>query len=269
MTNDKDSKAAEHHEAAAKFRKAAADHAMKGDQAKSQRHVKEAQQHANTALNYTIRRYPLSERLHPVTSRPRHDEPNPRHDSAPSSSMEKPPLQRGRPPKETEIQKQRRSGTESSPVARLQRLSLRIKELRSTKALESNFADAPPSLPDAVCLAVLEANMARPNAPFTVSAAEWPVVRVEARWTTIFGQAILFLADLAQGHREMQASTTLNETGVEVELTLRHPEGAVSDPNPKAANALSSLDESILLIVTDRAACVRLLIPLVHESRGT
>ena len=145
--------------------------------------------------------------------------------------------------------------------------------MRSAKVPDPQFADAPPSLSDVVCLAVLEANMARPNALFTVSGTAWPAMRIHTRWAAIFEAAMLFLVDLASaGSGNLEASATQSGNGVDVTLTHRQTPAAPrhqleSSAAAEGLNALKKLDESLRLTFTEQTASIHLRIPPVLESQ--
>lgn len=150
---------------------------------------------------------------------------------------------------------------------RLKSLGVRKKLLRQKEVPMARFPEALPSLADVVCLAVLEANLQRSGAPFTVSGLEWQDVRVEPHWGDVLKAWLHFLAGLAGDDAvDLGSSSNSQSDGiVEVTLSLSHAgvptmEALKRGPLADTLNNLMALAGNAHLKVTGGEIAVRLYI---------
>ena len=190
------------------------------------------------------------------------------HPDPPSSLPDSPANRRARPKENVGVRRRRLKDQEpaGAPVSRLQRLSLRVKAIRSAaKEPVRPISEAPPTLADLVCLAILEAYLARPAQYLTVSNIEWPSVRVGSHWASAIQACLLCLADLAGHHPfHVELSTSLPREGtINVDFTLARPQSSpVQDASlhPNAFLGLQSLNQDVQITVSDWAVTLRLTI---------
>ena len=195
------------------------------------------------------------------------------HPDPPSSLPDSPANRRARPKENVGVRRRRLKDQEpaGAPVSRLQRLSLRAKAIRSAvKEPVRPFSEAPPTLADLVCLAILEANLARPAQHLTVSNIEWPSVRVDSHWASAIQACLLCLADLAGHHPfHVELSTSLPREGtIGVDFTLARPPlnpGQDAGLHPNTFVGIQRLNQDIRITVSEWAITLRLNIPQANH----